>query len=137
MVQIELTDVALFKSFVEIEQGGIYVDLHNDFKCKGMKYSHPKRELVVSFEVIKKSPIQCVDVVFQGVTIEQINLETEDPNVDMWIIDNMYRGRFERQQGILEEISSEGDYYYYVTFEGDYSVELFANRVFAQISLSN
>jgi len=138
MLQIDLTHSELFKNFAEIESQGLYIDLHNEFKCDSINFKDQKRELSLSFKVeadfIKK--VKQVDIIFENITIESFSLKN-DENPDKWTIDNIYRGRFEKGGDSLSEISDNGRYYYYIDFCKEYSFELFAKTVTAKVILND
>ncbi len=139
MLQIDLTDFELSKSFAEIEGHGLYIDLHNEFKCDSIVFQNQKSELVLSFstEPTLKKKVKQVDIIFEDITIELFSIKEDDELPGAWTINNIYRGRFENKLGVLSELSIDGRYYYYIDFYQDYSFELFARAVKANVSLDD
>ncbi|HZX58837.1 MAG TPA: hypothetical protein VFE54_08930 [Mucilaginibacter sp.] len=139
VLQIDLTDFELFKSFAEIEGHGLYIDLHNEFKCDSIIFQNQKRELVLSFstEPAFKKKAKQVDIIFEDITIELFSMKDDNELPGAWTIDNIYRGRFEIDSGILSDVSNDGRYYYYIDFYQDYSFELFAKAVKANVFLDD
>lgn len=136
--QIDLTHSELFKSFDEIEGDGFDVDLHNEFKCDSINFKNQKTELILSFMIEPKfaRKVNRIDIVFEDVRLESFFLKKDNESPDEWTINNIYRGRFQKEEDVLE-LSNDGRSYYYIDFYQDYSFELFARDVTAKVFLND
>ncbi|MES2060389.1 MAG: hypothetical protein V4456_00615 [Bacteroidota bacterium] len=137
-MEIDLTNSELFKSFAEFEKDGVYIDLHNEFDCKGIIFSGSKKQLTLLFEPNKHSTreVNSVEVFFDDCIIEQYSAKLDKSDTNSGTLDTMYRGRFEISNGQLCEMSDTGRYYYYINFLPDLNIELFAKSVNAEIMLT-
>lgn len=135
MVNIDLTNFELFKSFAEFDCQGLWVDLHNDFNCASVDFSNANKELILSFKPGDSSgkTVTRIEIVFQECTIQQFSLKSEDAPLDPLTIDIIYRGRFLENE-TLKDISDDGSSYYYVNFYPDHSLELFALKAIARVT---
>lgn len=133
MTEIDLTKFELFKSFTEIESDNFYIDLHNNFDCYSISYSKSSNEFTLSFKANKQinNEVKKVEVIFKECIMESYILNSNHDT--LWTIDHMHRRRFEKDN-ILNEVSSDGAYFYSIIFYSDSSFELFAKKVTAIIS---
>jgi hypothetical protein len=133
MIEIDLTTFELFRSFTEIKSENLYIDLHNDFDCHSISYSRSSSELILSFKANKQiSPdVKRVEVIFNECSIESYELKNENDN--LFTIDHMHRGRFEKDN-IMCEVPTDEAFFYSIIFYSDSSLELFAKKVTAIIS---
>jgi len=135
--EVDLTNSELFKSFSEFEHEALYIDLHNEFYCKSILFSNETRQLILFFKPNKycACKINSVEVVFGDCSIEKYFSNLDKTGPESQTIDMMYRGRFEMNNGELEEVSNNGLYYYYINFLPDVSFELFARSVKANVNI--
>jgi hypothetical protein len=136
-MNVELTNFELFKSFAEFEQGGIHIDLHNEFDCKAIDFSNKQKRLILSFEPNEycKRKVSSIEVIFDDCRIEHYYTKLNKVDVDSGILDIMYRGRFETNYEQLSE-ASDGSQYYYINFLPEMCIELFSKSVRAKVNLT-
>lgn len=126
---IDLTDTDLFQdlTYVQFNNGGF--DLHNDYHCIEIAYNSKDNSIQFTFESIKKRIIDnqlCLS--FQKAKLENLNLFFER-TTDTSTINNFYRGKFERENIVLEYMET-GERFFYVEFEEGDKFEIFAQKVF-------
>jgi hypothetical protein len=132
MREINLTEAELFKNLIEIQDVGIYIDLHNDYSCSRLLYDPAQSgDLLIEFLLIgSEKPFKKVEIVFGDVRVTKMSLQLFDGIHINLTIDNMYRGRFQLGDA-LYEYSNSGRSYYYVDFYEGYAIELFARSLMA------
>jgi len=135
-MEVDLTNSELFKSFTEFEKDGIYIDLHNEFDCKAVKYSNEQQMLTLSFKpnAYRTQNVKSVDIIFDDAHIQNYSATLDQVKSDLGTIDLMYRGHFELSSGQLIE-TLNGRYYYYINLLPHTNFELFARRVTANFDL--
>ena len=134
MIEIDLTNVELFKNFIEIEYDDCYVDLHNDFDCESIGYSNITGTLSLIFKplTILVNGIKEVELLFFNVDFVKMSMVKFRGELLPGTIDTIYRGRFEESKGVLCEQSKNGKSFYYINFVGDFSFEILSNKVMAK-----
>ncbi len=119
----ELSDVEMFKSLLNLEMEGAYIDLHYDYDCLNVLYDFEEQYLKLFFAGDKSLILE-----FRDVVITKLNLQLQETS-GRGTLNSFYRGRFEIN-GTLYEASEEGRRYFYLEFEGGDALELYANDVF-------
>ena len=134
MTEIDLTDAELFKNLVEIQNNGIYIDLHNDYYCSQLIYEPGKsNDLLLEFSLIgKENPFKKIEIVFSDIKIKKMSLQLLNNFHNNLTIDNIYRGRFQVGDELYER-SKNGRSYYYMDFVEGCAIELFARFVKANL----
>lgn len=133
MIKIILSDSKLFKNLAEIQSNGIYIDLHNDYECTQFQFDKKEHVVKIRFlNVDSTKENKQVDVIFNDVEVVKMSLPLQKGLYNAIIVDNFYRGRFEKD-GILYEQSPDGKAYYYIEFDEEYNAELFASNVSALV----
>lgn len=127
MYKIKLLKPELFENLAEFNNGKTYIDLHNHFDCTQIKLD--QHSLTLLFTALDPtSGIGSVKFTFKNIVVSKISDYLTNGNLFKLTVDNIYRGRFEKN-GKLFEHSEKGLYYYYVDFYQDYSIELFASEL--------
>lgn len=116
----------LFKDVTEIEVNGYCVDLHNDYDCVKLRFSH--NELLMSFKSIRNnSKYPLVMLQFKAVEIKKLQIdfgvETQHKTID-----RLHRCRF-LHNGELIEYSKAGKSFYALEFCEGHAVEFFAEEL--------
>jgi hypothetical protein len=120
---IELTNVELFKSLVDIMDGEKIFDFHNEYRC--VKINFESKNLELTFRKDQNSSI----VILQFVEAEICKFEIGLGFANSYKLDLFYRGRYE-DEGKLFEFSPLGKRYFYINFlDGDY-LEILTKDVF-------
>ena len=113
----------MFKNLSQIEFGSIYYDFHNEFDC--FKIIFDNNKLSLYFKKINENYI--VSLSFESVKlflIEFINF-SEFQNLT---IDNLYRGRFEKNGKILE-FEDDQKSYFYLEFDNGAKMEFWSDEI--------
>lgn len=115
----------LLKSFLEVQVDGHTFDLHNDFNVIRIEIVENVTRLILENTDLPDS--------FHFLTIEFVNSKVAVFNLDFQelagplTLDEIYRGRFERDSQLYEK---DGDMsYYYVQFVEDVHLELFSESI--------
>ncbi|MCO5242029.1 MAG: hypothetical protein M9904_18470 [Chitinophagaceae bacterium] len=126
---IDLTDTSLFQDLTYIQFDNAGFDLHNDYHCVEIAYNSKDDSIQFTFNPTKKGIIDMqVYLFFQNAKIENLNLVFER-TADTTTINNFYRGKFERENTLLEYLET-GERFFYIEFEEGDKFEIFARRVF-------
>ncbi|WP_212001427.1 hypothetical protein [Chitinophaga sp. HK235] len=127
----DVTHIELFETLLSGDIGDMYYDLHNDFECIRITYSLVEKKLELRFINDDYKLI----VSFLGARLGHCNFNPTKPGKgnDM---DLFYRGRFEMNNN-LHEMTSKGEYYFYISFlEGD-ALEIFSRQALLELSRLN
>ena len=115
-------DYDLFYNLIDLSYNGNYYDLHNDFYCVNIKFENDT--LALKFEHSEDKSI--VELCFKGSKIVNFDF---NQIMDKLTIDNIYRGRFEKNNELFE-FSDDKKSYFYIEFYEDIKIELFTEEIF-------
>jgi hypothetical protein len=110
---IKSKDIRLFENLSQYNYGDVYYDFHNNFKC--FKILFKTNVLVLVFHKIDSN--EYVSIRFHKTVLSYIELEAED-KTSQFIIDTLYRGRFENNGELLEFSEDELGYFYLEFYNG-------------------
>ncbi len=130
-MKIDLSKYPLFENLTILNIEDKYIDIHNDYDFVNFEYCSTKKEIRLSFSMII-NPLETFCFYFNGVTISSINIHQFD-SVNNFIVDIVYRGKFEID-GSLHEKSKKNEYYFYIDFLDDIKLEFWALEGFASSS---
>ena len=120
---INSKEIELFKNLSQFDLGGVYFDFHNDFVCT--KISLMDNSLLFLFKEIIEGYI--ISFRFDNITL--VGFEFDNfPEFKNLTIDNIYRGRFEKNGKLLEFNSDEKSYFYLEFVEG-VNLELWCENI--------
>ena len=113
---INAKEIKLFDNLAQFEMNNLSYDFHNDFNCTSISFQqncltlllkHISKEILISLE-------------FQESDLEKTNiLPTEFKNLT---IDNLYRGRTEKN-GKLIEFNEKNQSFFYLEFYENFTIE--------------
>ncbi|MEM6396129.1 MAG: hypothetical protein AAF741_07255 [Bacteroidota bacterium] len=106
-------DIELFKNLSQNTYNGIWIDFHNDFDC--IKIITNSSLLKVVFREIQVASI--INIVFSDILIAKMELFNSG-EVEHLTIDNLYRGRVEKNGRLIEIDKNERGYFYLEFYEG-------------------
>ncbi len=109
---IKAKDIELFKNLSQNEYGDKWIDFHNDFDCVKVILKIGGL-LILWFKGIKDDEL--ISFKFSNVLIEQMEFFNFN-KVENLTIDNLYRGKIDRE-GELLEFNKEGSGYFYLEFD--------------------
>ncbi len=118
-------EIELFKNLSEwdFDQGN-YWDLHNDFDCVGVKLE--TGVLILRFRALsEKTP--SLDLEFNGAEITRLNFSA-DKSLFTLTLDNLYRGRFQVDDKLID-VDDQGRGYFYVDFYEGATLEFWSETV--------
>jgi hypothetical protein len=118
---IAAKNIALLENLSEYDLEGGYYDLHNEFECIGI--THEAQTLLFHFR--KNEDSVSVSMKFENVVIEKTTLQDFNAAKDL-TLDNLYRGRFEKN-GTLIEFDSQGRSYFYLEFYEEGEIEFWSD----------
>lgn len=120
----------VLKSLVEMEVGGHYFDLHNDYECYKLVYNDDKRECSLFFRGLEQevdSDYAFIDITLVDAIIESdLSVLEKEQCEGFNTIDTFYRGRFE-DGNKLREIDGSGRSLYYISFYSGIEFCVFAS----------
>lgn len=125
----DVTHTALFDTLLSGEIGDMYYDLHNDFECIRITYSLIEKKLELRFT----NDDDRIIITFHDARLGGCSLHPTQARSTM---DLFYRGRFEMNNN-LHEMTSKGEYYYYLAFLEQDKLEVFARQVVMEMSRLN
>ncbi len=111
---IQVKDIELFKDLSQNEYEGKWFDFHNDYDCVRIILKIGGL-LVLLFKRIKDNKL--VSIKFKDVIIEQIEF-FNFYKVEHLTIDNLYRGKVEKNGNLLEYNKDKRGYFYLEFDEG-------------------
>lgn len=133
MGEINLTKADLFLTLLENYVEGIYIDLHNCYKCEKMLFDKNENRFSFDFRNIEQAVAwPKVSIIFEDVVIALHKISFESA-INELTLDNFYRGRFFDGKE-LKEYSDDGKGYFYIDFYEEISIEIFAGKVILSAS---
>lgn len=115
---IKAKEIELFKNLTQIELDNLFYDFHNDFDCIQVLFE--SNMLILLFKNIMKGDF--VSFKFDNATIESFDsLNFEE--LKNLTVDNIYRGRFQKNDQLFE-FDINGKSYFYIEFYEGPSIEL-------------
>lgn len=103
-MEIDISNVELFESLLELSYEGIDIDLHNDYELKNINLSTDK-DLELVF--LHNSLDQKVLLIFKEIEF----VEFELPIVTDLTLDTFYRGRYEHENKLFDEFKNKKCFY--------------------------
>ena len=113
---LNIKDIKLFENLVDYKE----YDFHNNYECYEIMYSNSILKLFLRNEEGE------IIIEFDNVIISEIHTFGES---NIKTIDNLYRGRFERN-GELKEFLDDKYGYFYLNFYDGYDMAFWAEKVF-------
>lgn len=111
---IKSKNIELFENLSQSEYKGKFIDFHNDYMCVKILLS-PKNLFEILFEnLIDKSHVK---LVFSNVIIVKM-IFFNSSKVENLTIDNLYRGKIEDGNKLIEFKDSNKGYFYLEFYEG-------------------
>ena len=115
---IKAKEIELFKNLSQIELDNLFYDFHNDFDCIQVLFE--SNMLILLFKNIMKGDF--VSFKFDNATIESFDsLNFEE--LKNLTVDNIYRGRFQKNDQLFE-FDINGKSYFYIEFYEGPCIEL-------------
>lgn len=119
---LKTEEIVLFENLAQTEYGGTYFDFHNNFDCVKLTLL-TGGFLVLYFKNIVND--QIVKLRFMDATIETLEFFNFD-KVENLTIDNLYRGKVEKNGQLIE--FGDGDLgYYYLEFDEGQKLEFWSS----------
>ena len=123
MIILNSREIEIFKNLSQFEIDKVYYDFHNDFDCR--KIFLKSASLILLFRNITDSSY--VSLKFEKVILERFDfLNFEE--LKILTIDNIYRGRFQRNNDLFE-FDIDGRSYFYIEFYEGPKIELWSERI--------
>ena len=119
---IQANKIELFKNLSQNEYGDKWIDFHNDFDCVKVIFKIDGF-LILWFKGISDDEI--ISFKFSNVLIEQMEFFNLS-KVENLTIDNLYRGKIEKD-GELLEFSKDGKGYFYMEFDEGQKLEFWSS----------
>lgn len=120
---INTREIELFENLSEFAFGGLRYDFHNDFYC--MKISFERSFLMLLFKKIEDESI--VSLKFENTLLENFEFFSFEEMKSL-TIDSIYRGRFQKDNELLE-FNIDGKSYFYIEFYEGPRIELWCNSI--------
>jgi hypothetical protein len=117
-----MDNIKLFENLAQNNYNGQYYDFHNNYLCTKILV---KDNVLTLFFTNNDNAI--ISLQFQDVSIEYLEFFNVK-NINHLTIDNIYRGRYEKD-GELVDITKSGKYYFYLEFVEGQKVEFFARNI--------
>ena len=125
---MQAKDIELFKNLSQNEYCDKWMDFHNDFDCVKIVLKIGGL-LILWFKGIKNDEI--ISFKFSDVLIEQMEFFNFN-KVENLTIDNLYRGKVERE-GELLEFNKEGSGYFYLEFDEGQKLEFWSTGLVVEM----
>lgn len=122
-MEINSKKIELFKNISQFDLDNIYYDFHNDFEC--IKITLESNFLLLLFRKIIEEYI--ISFKFDNTILAMFEF-TDFSEFKNLTIDNIYRGRFEKN-GQLIEFSSDGKSFFYLEFTESIKMELWCENI--------
>ena len=122
MKSINLSNVELFESLLEIDLENDFIDLHNDYDFKSYEFSGVKNLTLAFVNIKTKNELL---VCFEDVELIKFNITVENENST---IDNFHRGRYQKDEKLFDEF--ENRKCFYIEFLGKSNIELLASKLY-------
>ncbi len=119
---IQAKNVELFKNLSQNVYRDKWIDIHNDFDCVKLIFTIDNL-LILWFKGIKDGNI--ISLRFSNVLITKWEFFNFN-KVENLTIDNLYRGKIERD-GELLEFNQEGNGYFYLEFDEGQKMEFWSS----------
>ncbi len=123
ITMIPASSIELFKNLAQYEFEGKFYDLHNEYDF--VKLLIADTTLTVAFKALSNDELFVIK--FMNVVLTKLEF-FNSANVPQLIIDNLYRGRFEKD-GELQETVDNGGGYFYLEFDEGQKVEFSATDI--------
>ncbi len=122
-MKVNSKKIELFKDLSQFDLDNVYYDFHNDFDC--IKIVFEGTFILLLFRKIIEGYI--ISFKFDNVIL--VSFEFENFNkIKNLTIDNIYRGRFEKDRQLIE-FSSDGKSYFYLEFVEGIRMELWCDYI--------
>ena len=121
---IQAKEIPLFKDLIQYETGEIIYDFHNDYDC--IKICLENKTLTFTYKNHSNNSVLLMK--FAEVEIDRFEFLNESDNQPL-ILDNFYRGRFEKDNELLE-FSNDGKACFYVEFGEDVEFQFLSTGFF-------
>lgn len=122
-MKIDSRKIEILKNLSQFEFGNIYYDFHNDFDCIGISLEN--KFLILLFKKIIDGSI----ISFRFENVDLVNFEfTNFSEFENLTIDNIYRGRFEKN-GLLMESNNQQKSYFYLEFDQGSKLEFWSEAI--------
>jgi hypothetical protein len=123
VTRLESREIEMFKNLSQFEAGQICHDFHNDFDC--IKLLFESTFLILLFRNIKYDSF--VSFKFEKAILERVEfLNFED--LKKLTVDNIYRGRSQRGNELIE-FDFDGRAYFYIDFYEGPKIELWCKNI--------
>ncbi|MDR0295778.1 MAG: hypothetical protein LBH91_06315 [Prevotellaceae bacterium] len=123
MITLNSKEIELFKNLSQFETDKIYYDFHNDFDC--VKIFFENTYLILAFRNITDS--RFVLFRFEKVVLEKFEF-FDFEELKKITIDNIYRGRCQKDNELLE-FDINGKSYFYIEFYEGVKIELWSDSI--------
>lgn len=123
-MEIDLSDVKLFETLLELSFQGTNVDIHNDYELKSFNLSNNKELELVFFH---NSTKQKLLLIFKEIEL----IEFEVPIVIDLTVDNFYRGRYEYENKLFDIFKEKKCFY--IEFYSTGQLNLLCSKVILNI----
>lgn len=110
---IKTKNIELFKNLSQYDLENQYYDFHNDYDC--IKISFENCFLTFLFKHINEGFI--ISMKFKNVILEKFEF-TNFSELKNLTIDNLYRGRFEKNDELFEFYNDDKSYFYLEFYKG-------------------
>lgn len=121
-MEIDSKNIFLFKNLSEFDYENLNLDLHNDFNC--IKIMLNQNILNFLFQNISNKDI--ISFSFQNAEITVLEFDFSY-STELLTIDNLYRGRFEKNNKLIEFENNKG--YFYLEFYDGQKVEFWSDKL--------
>ena len=118
---IQSKDIELFKNLSQGEYCGKYIDFHNDFYCIKIVLLKDRLLVLLFKRILDKKVIR---ISFTDVSIERMEFFNFS-EVENLTIDNLYRGKVEKE-GELLEFKNRNSGYFYLEFDEGQKLEFWS-----------
>ena len=125
-MEIDHKKIELFKNLSQFDFDNVYYDFHNDFDC--VKITFENNFLILFFKKIVEGYI--ISFKFENVLLEKFYF-FNFPELKNLTIDNLYRGRFEKNDELIE-FDKNGKSYFYVEFYEGPKIELWCENIMVE-----
>ncbi len=112
---IEPKDIELFLNLSQYDYNGNYYDFHNDYDCNKIILDIDKTLILVFKSIISRKEI--IYLKFIEVSIEKLDFFNSLKEEDL-AIDNLYRGKTEDNNTLVELSPDKKGYFYLEFYEG-------------------
>jgi len=112
-------EAELLENLAQIEVKGVFYDIHNDYDFDRLIFKN--NSLTFEFREINSSKL--FSYLFLEVKIEELKLWEKIDSID-----NLYRGRFEQNNTLIEK-NEDDQYYFYLEFVSGLNIEFWAKEL--------